>query len=68
MSPQLESFLRGLGVTILMAISLFVSNSTNTAPIIGVPASMFIASLAAYFDKKFSPDGTVVFGSIGKAV
>lgn len=68
MTPQLESFLRALGVTILMAVLLFVSNSTNTAPIVGVPVSMVIASIAAYFDKKFSPDGTIAFGSVGKEV
>ena len=38
----------------------------NLAPVVGVSASILIASLAADIDKAFSPNGTVAFGSLGK--
>jgi hypothetical protein len=68
MTPALESTLRGLGTTILMAILLWASNSANIAPVVGVTASIVIASIAAGIDKMYSPNGTVFGGTIGKSV
>jgi hypothetical protein len=66
MTPAIETLLRSLGSTILMAVLLWASNSMNLAPVVGVSASILIASLAAAIDKGFSPNGTVAFGSVGK--
>jgi hypothetical protein len=66
MTQNWETFLRSLGAVVLGAILLWASNQVNLAPILGVPVAIIVASLAAVLDKSFSPDGTVVFGSVGK--
>jgi hypothetical protein len=68
MTPAIETLLRSLGSTILMAVLLWASNSANIAPVVGVSASILIASVVAAIDKMYSPNGTIAFGSLGKEV
>lgn len=66
MTQNWETFFRSFGTAVLGAALLWASNQANLAPILSVPAAVIVASLAAVLDKSFSPDGTVVFGTIGK--
>ena len=66
MTPNLEHFLRGLGTVLAFAIVTYLANAANLSPLVGDSAATIIAGLAAMFDKQFSPDGTTLFGAIGK--
>lgn len=66
MSASLETFLRGIGIAIAMAILSYLSTAANIAPVIGISAAAIVAALAGVLDQYFSPSGTVAFGNIGK--
>jgi hypothetical protein len=68
MNPTQEAALRSLLVAIVMGILVWLTNSANIAPIIGVSGSVIVAALAGALDKYLSPDGTALAGSIGKRV
>ena len=69
MSTSIEAFLRSIGIVVLIAILGYVANATNLTDLIGPQWAYIIAGLAAIainqLDKVFSPDGTVVGGTIG---
>lgn len=69
MSTQIETLLRSLGMVILMAVLGYVANASNITSAIGPSWAYIIAGIAAMavnqLDKVFSPDGTVLAGSIG---
>jgi hypothetical protein len=70
MSPQLETFLRSVGVVIATALFAYFSDASHLTELVGPLPALVIASLAASglaaLDKKKSPDGTIAFGAVGK--
>jgi len=71
MTPTTEAALRSLGVVIATAALVWLEQSTNISAVIGNNWAGIVASVAAValaaLDKYFSPDGTVVAGTIGSA-
>lgn len=71
MNPTLEAGLRSLGVVILFGILGWFGSVTNVSQILGGTWAPIVASLAAValgmLDKYYSPDGTVVAGTVGRA-
>jgi hypothetical protein len=67
MSPALEAGLRSLGAAVLGAVLIWAANSANLTPVISAPIALLIAALAGALDKAYSPNGTVVFGTVGTA-
>lgn len=71
---QFETAARSLGVLVAFAIAstvlTFLSTSTNLTFLSGNVATV-VAALAAIIlnaiDKAYSPNGTLVFGTIGKS-
>lgn len=70
MSPNLESFLRGLGVAVAVGVLGFIANATNVSTVLGPTFTPIVVALAsaalAALDKAHSADGTVLFGSVGR--
>lgn len=69
MSTTFETALRSLGIVILIGILGWVEQSSNLTAAIGGNWAGILASIAAVavavVDKYYSPDGTVLAGTIG---
>lgn len=65
LTPAQEAGLRSLGTIILFAILAWVSQAANLTPIIGASSAAVIALVANALDSAYSPNGTVLAGSIG---
>lgn len=66
LTPAEEMVLRSIGSVVLFAVlGWLATNAAQLAPIVGVSGSAFIALIANAIDSAYSPNGTVLAGSIG---
>ena len=69
MSTAWENLLRSLGVIIVFCILGYLAQATNLTPVIGGNWAGILATIATLaisaLDKYYSPDGTVLAGTVG---
>ena len=69
MSTNWENFLRSLAVVLIFAFLGFLAQATNLTSVIGGNWAGILAGIATLaisaLDKFYSPDGTVLAGTVG---
>lgn len=64
LSPATIAFLRGLGMSLIIATLTFAASATNIDPVFGTAAGGIIATFALMFEHVLSPNGTALAGSV----